>query len=68
MVGDVSQSIYAFRGARIQNILNFQKDYPESKILRLERNYRSTSNIVEAANAVIAHNEGRIPKKCYAGD
>ena len=68
VVGDDSQSIYAFRGARIQNILNFQKDYPESKILRLERNYRSTSNIVEAANAVIAHNEGRIPKKCYAGD
>ena len=68
VVGDDSQSIYAFRGARIQNILNFQQDYPESKILRLERNYRSTSNIVEAANAVIAHNEGRIPKKCYAGD
>ena len=68
VVGDDSQSIYAFRGARIQNILNFQKDYPESKILRLERNYRSTSFIVEAANAVIAHNEGRIPKKCYAGD
>ena len=68
VVGDDSQSIYAFRGARIQNILNFQKDYPESKILRLERNYRSTSNIVEAANAVISHNEGRIPKKCYAGD
>ena len=68
VVGDDSQSIYAFRGARIQNILNFQKDYPESKVLRLERNYRSTSYIVEAANAVIAHNEGRIPKKCYAGD
>ncbi len=66
VVGDDSQSIYAFRGARIENILNFQKDYPESRIVRLERNYRSTSNIVDAANSVISHNEGRIPKKCYA--
>ncbi len=66
VVGDDSQSIYAFRGAQIQNILNFQKDYPESKIIRLERNYRSTCNIVDAANSVIAHNEGRIPKKCYS--
>ena len=66
VVGDDSQSIYAFRGAQIQNILNFQKDYPESKIVRLEQNYRSTRNIVDAANSVIAHNEGRIPKKCYS--
>ena len=66
VVGDDSQSIYAFRGAQIQNILNFQKDYPESKLIRLERNYRSTRNIVEAANSVIAHNEGRIPKTCYS--
>lgn len=66
VVGDDSQSIYAFRGAQIQNILNFQKDYPESKIIRLERNYRSTRNIVDAANSVIAHNEGRIPKKCFS--
>lgn len=66
VVGDDSQSIYAFRGAQIQNILNFQKDYPESKIIRLERNYRSTRNIVDAANSVIAHNEGRIPKTCYS--
>ncbi|MBQ9400192.1 MAG: UvrD-helicase domain-containing protein [Bacteroidales bacterium] len=66
VVGDDSQSIYAFRGARIENILNFQKDYPECKVFRLERNYRSTGNIVNAANSVIARNEGRIPKKCYS--
>lgn len=66
VVGDDSQSIYAFRGARIQNILNFKKDYPECRVFRLERNYRSTRNIVEAANSVIEHNAGRIPKKCYA--
>ena len=66
VVGDDSQSIYAFRGAKIENILNFRKDYPESSIFRLERNYRSTSTIVDAANSVIAHNEGRIPKQCYA--
>jgi len=61
-VGDDSQSIYAFRGAKIENILNFQKDYPENKIIKLEQNYRSTKNIVEAANAVIAKNKRRIPK------
>ncbi|MBO6169944.1 MAG: UvrD-helicase domain-containing protein [Bacteroidales bacterium] len=66
VVGDDSQSIYAFRGAQIQNILNFRKDYPESKIFRLERNYRSTPTIVDAANSVIEHNSGRIPKKCFA--
>jgi DNA helicase-2/ATP-dependent DNA helicase PcrA len=66
VVGDDSQSIYAFRGAQIQNILNFQKDYPECKLVRLEQNYRSTRNIVDAANSVIAHNEGRIPKTCYS--
>ena len=66
VVGDDSQSIYAFRGAQIRNILNFKKDYPECRLFRLERNYRSTPNIVEAANSVIEHNAGRIPKKCYA--
>ena len=66
VVGDDSQSIYAFRGAKIENILNFKKDYPECKIVRLERNYRSTRIIVDAANSVIAHNEGRIPKECYS--
>ncbi len=66
VVGDDSQSIYAFRGAKIENILNFKKDYPDCRLFRLERNYRSTCNIVNAANSVIAHNEGRIPKECYA--
>lgn len=66
VVGDDSQSIYAFRGAKIENILNFKKDYPECRLFRLERNYRSTRNIVNAANSVIARNEGRIPKECYS--
>ena len=66
VVGDDSQSIYAFRGAKIENILNFKKDYPECRLFRLERNYRSTSNIVGAANSLIARNSGRIPKECYA--
>ena len=66
VVGDDSQSIYGFRGAQIQNILNFQKDFPEAKLFRLERNYRSTRNIVNAANTLIAKNEGRIPKNCVS--
>lgn len=66
VVGDDSQSIYAFRGARIENILNFRKDYPDFKIFRLEENYRSTANIVNAANSLIAHNENRIPKTCFS--
>ena len=66
VVGDDSQSIYAFRGAKIENILNFKKDYPECKLFRLEKNYRSTANIVEAANSLIAKHQGRIPKNCVA--
>ncbi len=66
VVGDDSQSIYGFRGAQIQNILNFQKDFPGARLFRLERNYRSTSTIVDAANSVIANNEGRIPKQCVS--
>ncbi len=66
VVGDDSQSIYGFRGAQIQNILNFRKDFPKASTFRLERNYRSTSTIVNAANALIAHNEGRIPKNCVS--
>ena len=66
VVGDDSQSIYSFRGARIENILRFQKDYPESSIYRLEQNYRSTQTIVNAANSLISHNEGRIKKECYS--
>ena len=66
VVGDDSQSIYAFRGAKIENILNFRKDFPEAKTFRLERNYRSTQNIVNAANSVIARNENRLPKQCVS--
>lgn len=66
VVGDDSQSIYAFRGAKIENILNFRKDYPENRIFRLEQNYRSTRVIVEAANSIIARNSARIPKNCYS--
>jgi len=66
VVGDDSQSIYGFRGAQIANILNFQKDFPGTKIFRLERNYRSTQMIVNAANSLIAKNEDRIPKQCVS--
>ena len=66
VVGDDSQSIYGFRGAQIQNILSFQKDFPGAGLFRLERNYRSTQTIVNAANSLIAHNEGRIPKQCVS--
>ena len=66
VVGDDSQSIYAFRGAKIENILNFKKDYPEHHIFRLEQNYRSTRVIVDAANSLIAKNSARIPKECYS--
>lgn len=66
VVGDDSQSIYAFRGAKIENILNFKKDYPQHHIFRLEQNYRSTKVIVDAANSLIAKNAARIPKECYS--
>ena len=66
VVGDDSQSIYAFRGARIQNILRFREDFPEAKTFRLECNYRSTKNIVNAANSLISKNESRIPKQCVS--
>ena len=65
VVGDDSQSIYAFRGANIQNILNFKKDYPDATIIKLEQNYRSTKIIVEASNRIIENNEGRIHKKIW---
>ncbi len=65
VVGDDAQSIYAFRGADIQNILNFQKDYPHAKTFKLELNYRSTNTIVQAANKVIANNHYQLKKNCY---
>jgi DNA helicase-2/ATP-dependent DNA helicase PcrA len=66
VVGDDAQSIYAFRGAKIENILNFQNDFPESKVFKLEQNYRSTQNIVNAANSVIARNSGQLKKRCFS--
>lgn len=66
VVGDDSQSIYSFRGARIENILHFQKDYPDNKLFKLEQNYRSTQNIVDAANSIIEKNENRIPKVVWS--
>jgi len=68
VVGDDSQSIYAFRGANIQNILNFQRDYEEVKIFKLEQNYRSTSNIVQAANSVIAKNKTKLDKEIWTAN
>lgn len=65
VVGDDAQSIYAFRGANINNILNFKSDYPEAKEYKLEQNYRSTKNIVEAANSVIEHNKVRLDKVVF---
>jgi DNA helicase-2/ATP-dependent DNA helicase PcrA len=66
VVGDDAQSIYSFRGANIQNILNFKKDYPQCKIFKLEQNYRSTQNIVNAANSLIAKNSGQLQKTCFS--
>jgi len=65
VVGDDAQSIYAFRGADIQNILNFEKDYPDLFVVKLEQNYRSTKNIVETANSIIAKNKSQLQKNVW---
>jgi DNA helicase-2/ATP-dependent DNA helicase PcrA len=66
VVGDDAQSIYSFRGAKIENILSFRKDYPEAQTFKLEQNYRSTKTIVNAANSVIEHNSRRMEKVCFS--
>jgi len=68
VVGDDAQSIYAFRGANIENILNFHKDYPDAKTYRLEQNYRSTEYIVDAANSVIQHNQNKLEKTVWTAN
>ena len=68
VVGDDSQSIYSFRGANIQNILNFQKDYPDVNTFKLEQNYRSTKNIVNAANSLIAKNKTKLDKEVWTSN
>ncbi len=66
VVGDDAQSIYSFRGAKIENILTFKRDYPQAQVFKLEQNYRSTRTIVDAANSLIAHNSKRMDKRCFS--
>jgi DNA helicase-2/ATP-dependent DNA helicase PcrA len=68
VVGDDDQSIYGWRGARVENIQHFQQHFPGSSLVRLEQNYRSSGNILSAANAVIAHNSGRLGKNLWTAD
>ncbi len=66
VVGDDAQSIYSFRGAKIENILNFKKHFPTAETFKLEQNYRSTQTIVDAANSLISHNRSKLDKRCFS--
>ena len=68
VVGDDDQSIYKFRGANIYNILNFEKEFSDAKVIKLEQNYRSTQTILDAANSVIRHNKGRKEKTLWTAN
>jgi DNA helicase-2/ATP-dependent DNA helicase PcrA len=68
VVGDDAQSIYSFRSADIRNILDFEKDFPDARVIKLEQNYRSTQTILDAANALIAHNRGQMPKHLWTDE